>query len=54
MEPTIKKPYMFLPTAKKKNVWDALKATYSDIHKSSRFFFISNRDSGMTNRVRGM
>jgi len=41
MESTIKKPYMFLPTAK--NVWDAVKATYFDIQNSSRIFYLKSR-----------
>lgn len=41
MESTIKKPFMFLPTAKE--VWEAVKETYSDIQNSSQIFDLKSR-----------
>ncbi|XP_073227024.1 uncharacterized protein [Cicer arietinum] len=41
MESTIKKPFMFFPTAKE--VWEAVKETYSDIQNSSQIFDLKSR-----------
>ncbi|XP_073219663.1 uncharacterized protein [Cicer arietinum] len=41
MESTIKKPFMFLPTAKE--VWEAVKETYSNIQNSSQIFDLKSR-----------
>ncbi|XP_075088312.1 uncharacterized protein LOC142170326 [Nicotiana tabacum] len=36
MEPAIGKPYLFLPTAR--DVWEAVKETYSDVENASQIF----------------
>ncbi|CAJ2662733.1 unnamed protein product [Trifolium pratense] len=41
MEPGIGKPYMFLPSAK--DVWEAVKETYSDIQNASQIFGLKSR-----------
>ena len=41
MEPTIAKPHMFLATAKE--VWDAVRETYSDLENSSQIFEIKSK-----------
>jgi len=41
MELVIGKPFMFLPSTKE--VWDAVKDTYSDIQNSSQIFGLKSR-----------
>ena len=41
MKPTIGKTYLFLPTAK--DVWDAVRETYSDMENSSQIYEIKTR-----------
>ncbi|KAK3029863.1 hypothetical protein RJ639_038297 [Escallonia herrerae] len=41
MEPTIGKPYLFLPTAK--DVWEAVRETYSDVENSSQIFDLKTK-----------
>ncbi|KAJ9702785.1 hypothetical protein PVL29_004494 [Vitis rotundifolia] len=41
MKPAIGKTYMFLPTAK--DVWDAIRETYSDVENASQIFEIKTR-----------
>ena len=41
MKPSIGKTYMFLPSAKE--VWDAVRETYSDVENSSQIFEIKTR-----------
>ena len=40
MEPTLDKPFMFLPTAK--DVWKAVKDTYFDLENFLQMFGLSN------------
>ncbi|KAK3000202.1 hypothetical protein RJ639_023485 [Escallonia herrerae] len=41
MEPTIGKSYLFLPTAK--DVWEAVRETYSDVENSSQIFDLKTK-----------
>jgi hypothetical protein len=41
MEPTIEKPYLFLPTAK--DVWEAVRDLYLDLENSSQIFELKTR-----------
>ncbi|PNX61751.1 always early 2-like protein [Trifolium pratense] len=41
METGIGKPYMFLPSAK--DVWEAVKETYSDIQNASQIFGLNSK-----------
>ncbi|KAL2497494.1 Bifunctional aspartokinase/homoserine dehydrogenase 1 [Abeliophyllum distichum] len=50
MKPTIEKTYLFLPTAK--DVWDAVKETYSDSENSSQIFEIKTKLCQLKQRER--
>ncbi|KZV41970.1 hypothetical protein F511_19016 [Dorcoceras hygrometricum] len=41
MEPSIGRTYLFLPTAK--DIWDAVRETYSDLENSSQIFELKTR-----------
>ena len=50
MKPSIGKTYLFLPSAK--DVWDAVRETYSDVENSSQLFEIKTRLWQMKQRER--
>ena len=41
MEPTLGKPFMFLPTAR--DVWETVRETYSDLENRSQLYEINTR-----------
>lgn len=41
MEPSVGKPYLFVPIAK--DIWEAMRETYSDVENFSQTFKLKNR-----------